>query len=90
MNLPYAYDPFAIGPLIIDKVRVYAGVVALIGLCGDVSPSSKYTDTGKAIRACGDNYTGALVVGLNVAAPVRADLPRSVAPASARPARSCC
>ena len=26
----------------------------------------RYTDTGKAIRACGDNYIGALVVGLNV------------------------
>ena len=26
----------------------------------------RYTDTGKAIRACGDNYVGALVVGLNV------------------------
>jgi branched-chain amino acid transport system permease protein len=26
----------------------------------------RYTATGTAIRACGDNYTGALVVGLNV------------------------
>jgi len=26
----------------------------------------KFSDTGKAIRACADNYTGALVVGLDV------------------------
>ena len=26
----------------------------------------QFSDTGKAIRACADNYTGALVVGLNV------------------------
>ena len=26
----------------------------------------KYSDVGKAIRACADNYTGALVVGLDV------------------------
>ena len=65
VNVPYALDSFSIGPLIIDTVRLYAGIVALLG-SGAMFAFFKYTDTGKAIRACGDNYTGALVVGLNV------------------------
>lgn len=65
VNVPYALDSFEVGPLIIDKVRLYAGIVALLG-SGAMFAFFKYTDTGKAIRACGDNYTGALVVGLNV------------------------
>jgi branched-chain amino acid transport system permease protein len=65
VNVPYALDSFEVGPLIIDKVRLYAGIVALLG-SGAMFVFFKYTDTGKAIRACGDNYTGALVVGLNV------------------------
>lgn len=65
VNVPYALDSFSVGPLIIDTVRLYAGIVALLG-SGAMFAFFKYTDTGKAIRACGDNYTGALVVGLNV------------------------
>lgn len=65
VSVPYAYDSFAVGPLIIDKVKVYAGIAALITSAA-MFAFFKYTDTGKAIRACGDNYTGALVVGLNV------------------------
>jgi branched-chain amino acid transport system permease protein len=65
VSVSYAYDSFQIGPLIIDKVRLYAGIAALIGSAA-MFAFFRYTDTGKAIRACGDNYTGALVVGLNV------------------------
>jgi branched-chain amino acid transport system permease protein len=65
VQVSYALDSFAVGPLIIDKVRFYAGIVALVG-SAVMFAFFKYTDTGKAIRACGDNYTGALVVGLNV------------------------
>lgn len=65
VNVRYALDSFSVGSLIIDKVRLYAGVVALIGSAA-MFAFFKYTDTGKAIRACGDNYIGALVVGLNV------------------------
>jgi len=61
----YAYDSFAIGPLLIDKVRVYAGIAAL-AVSAILFVFFKYTNTGKAIRACGDNRVGALVVGLNV------------------------
>jgi branched-chain amino acid transport system permease protein len=61
----YAYDSYAIGPLIIDKVRLYAGIAALV-ISGLLFAFFKFTATGKAIRACSDNRTGALVVGLNV------------------------
>lgn len=61
----YAYDSVQIGPLLVDKVRLYAGAASLL-VSGLLFTFFKYTATGKAIRACGDNYTGALVVGLNV------------------------
>jgi branched-chain amino acid transport system permease protein len=64
-QVDYAYDSFALGPLLVDKVRVYAGLAALLA-SGLLFAFFRYTDTGKAIRACGDNRLGALVVGLNV------------------------
>lgn len=64
-QVSYGFDSFAIGPLLVDKVRVYAGVAALV-VSGLLFAFFQYTPTGKAIRACGDNRTGALVVGLNV------------------------
>ncbi|HRY03600.1 MAG TPA: branched-chain amino acid ABC transporter permease [Beijerinckiaceae bacterium] len=64
-QVSYGFDSFAIGPLLVDKVRVYAGAAALV-VSGLLFAFFHYTPTGKAIRACGDNYTGALVVGLNV------------------------
>jgi branched-chain amino acid transport system permease protein len=64
-QVSYAYDSFSIGPLIVDKVRVYGGAAALV-VAAWLFALFRYTPTGKAIRACGDNYMGALVVGLNV------------------------
>ena len=64
-QVSYAYDSFRIGSLIVDKVRLYAGVAALV-VAAALFAFFKYTGTGKAIRACGDNYLGAQVVGLNV------------------------
>jgi branched-chain amino acid transport system permease protein len=61
----YAYDSFRIGPVIVDKVRLYAGLAALV-VAGALFAFFRYAGTGKAIRACGDNYLGAQVVGLNV------------------------
>jgi branched-chain amino acid transport system permease protein len=61
----YAYDSFRIGPMIVDKVRIYAGFAALV-VAGALFAFFRYSGTGKAIRACGDNYLGAQVVGLNV------------------------
>lgn len=64
-NLPYAFDSFLIGPLIVDKVRIYAAVAAL-AVASALFAFFRYTRTGTAIRACADNLTAAAVVGLDV------------------------
>jgi branched-chain amino acid transport system permease protein len=61
----YAFDSYQFGPLLIDKVRLLAGFSALVAAAA-LFAFFRYTTIGKAIRACGDNYTGALVVGLDV------------------------
>jgi len=65
VNLPYAFDSYLIGALIIDKVRVYSAVTAL-AIAAALFAFFRYTRTGTAIRACADNLAGAAVVGLNV------------------------
>jgi branched-chain amino acid transport system permease protein len=65
VQLDYALDSFAIGNLIIDKVRLYAAIAAVI-VASLLLAFFKYSSTGRAIRACADNYLGAKVVGLNV------------------------
>jgi branched-chain amino acid transport system permease protein len=61
----YAFDSFLLGPLIIDATKVYAGAATLVITAG-LFAFFRFAPLGKAIRACADNYTGALVVGLNV------------------------
>jgi branched-chain amino acid transport system permease protein len=61
----YSFDSFALGPLIIDATKVYAGLAAIV-VAAALFAFFKFAPTGKAIRACADNYTGALVVGLDV------------------------
>jgi branched-chain amino acid transport system permease protein len=61
----YAYDSFLIGPLIVDATKVYAGGAAVV-VAGALFAFFRFSRIGKAIRACADNYTGALVVGLDV------------------------
>jgi branched-chain amino acid transport system permease protein len=61
----YSFDSFAIGPLIIDATKVYAGA-ATLAITTALFGFFRFASLGKAIRACADNYTGALVVGLNV------------------------
>jgi branched-chain amino acid transport system permease protein len=63
--LDYSFDSYAIGPLIIDKTKVIAAVTAFLAAMG-LLLFFRYTRTGKAIRACADNLTGAQVVGMNV------------------------
>jgi len=63
--LSYAYDSYEIGPILVDKVRVFAGGGAIV-VAGILTAFFRWTRTGKAIRACADNLTGARVVGLNV------------------------
>jgi len=65
VQVDYALDSYAVGPFIIDKVRVICAVVAL-AVCGVLFAIFRYTRFGKAIRACADNLLGAQVVGLNV------------------------
>jgi branched-chain amino acid transport system permease protein len=61
----YAYDSFQVGPIIIDASKLYAGVAAIL-FAAALFAFFRFSLLGKAIRACADNYTGALVVGLNV------------------------
>jgi branched-chain amino acid transport system permease protein len=65
VQVDYALDSFALGPVLIDKVRVYAAAAALV-TAGGLIAFFRWAPTGKAIRACADNYRGAQVVGLNV------------------------
>jgi branched-chain amino acid transport system permease protein len=64
-NLPYGFDSFLVGPVIVDKARLYAAMGALI-VAAALFGFFRFTRTGTAIRACADNLTGAAVVGLNV------------------------
>jgi branched-chain amino acid transport system permease protein len=61
----YAFDSFAIGSLIVDATKAYAGGAAIL-VAAALFAFFRYAPIGKAIRACADNYTGALVVGLDV------------------------
>jgi len=61
----YSYDSFQIGPLIVDATKLYAGIAAVV-VAALLFGFFRYTRQGTAIRACADNYTGALVVGLDV------------------------
>ena len=65
VDLPYSYDSWMLGPVLIDKVRAYAALAAL-GVAGALFAFFRYTQTGLAIRACADNLTGAAVVGLDI------------------------
>jgi branched-chain amino acid transport system permease protein len=61
----YAFDSFAVGRIIVDATKVYAAIAAII-VSAALFLFFKLSFVGKAIRACADNYTGALVVGLDV------------------------
>jgi branched-chain amino acid transport system permease protein len=61
----YSYDSFALGPLIIDATKLYAAAASIVVAIA-LFAFFRLTRTGTAIRACADNHTGALVVGLDV------------------------
>ena len=61
----YSFDSFAIGPVIVDATKVYAGTGTIL-IAAVLFAFFRFARLGKAIRACADNYTGALVVGLDV------------------------
>jgi branched-chain amino acid transport system permease protein len=65
VQVDYQLESFEIGPVLVDKARLYAALAAVIAASG-LFAFFRFTLTGKAIRACADNYLGARVVGLNV------------------------
>jgi branched-chain amino acid transport system permease protein len=62
----YQLDSFELGPILLDKVRVYAAGAAMAATAL-LAVFFRMTLTGKAIRACADNPVGARVAGLPVA-----------------------
>jgi len=65
VQVDYALDSYQFGPLILDKVRLVAAGAALV-ISAALFAFFRFSLTGKAIRACADNFLGAQVVGLNV------------------------
>ena len=65
VQLDYQLESWAVGPLLFDKARVFAALLAL-AVSAALFAFFRFTLTGKAIRACADNHLGALVVGLRV------------------------
>src|SRR2546423_15074931 len=65
VQVEYQLESYELGPLLLDKGRLLAAAAALVAAAG-LFAFFRYTLTGKAIRACADNYLGARVVGLNV------------------------
>lgn len=65
VQVPYQLEGFEIGPLLLDKARAYAAMAAVAGAAA-LFAFFRFTLTGKAIRACADNWLGAKVVGLDV------------------------
>jgi branched-chain amino acid transport system permease protein len=61
----YMLDSWAIGQVLFDKPRVFAALVA-VAASAALFAFFRFARTGKAIRACADNFLGAKVVGLNV------------------------
>jgi branched-chain amino acid transport system permease protein len=65
VQLDYQLESFEIGKILVDKARLYAAGAAIVAAAA-LFLFFKFSLTGKAIRACADNYLGAKVVGLNV------------------------
>jgi len=65
VQVDYALDSYQFGSIILDKVRIYAALAAL-AVSAALFAFFRLTLTGRAIRACADNFLGAQVVGLNV------------------------
>jgi branched-chain amino acid transport system permease protein len=61
----YSLDSFQFGNVIIDAAKLYSGAAAIVAALALLA-FFRLSYTGQAIRACADNHTGALVIGLNV------------------------
>jgi branched-chain amino acid transport system permease protein len=65
VQVDYQLESWALGSILVDKARAYAASIA-VAAAALLFSFFRFTLTGKAIRACADNYLGAKVVGLNV------------------------
>jgi len=65
VQVDYQLESFEIGKILVDKARLYAALLA-VAAAAALFAFFRFSLTGKAIRACADNYLGAKVVGLNV------------------------
>ncbi len=65
VQLDYLLESIELGPLLLDRGKFYAALVACAASAA-LFAFFRYTPTGRAIRACADNWLGAKVVGLNV------------------------
>ncbi len=65
IRLDYLLESIELGPLLIDRGKLYAALVAF-GTSMTLFGFFRFTRTGTAIRACADNWLGARVVGLDV------------------------
>jgi branched-chain amino acid transport system permease protein len=65
VQLDYLLESIEVGPLLVDRGKLYAALVACAAAAG-LFGFFRFTLTGKAIRACADNWLGAKVVGLDV------------------------
>jgi len=65
VTLDYLLESVEAGPLLIDRGKLYAALIALGAAVGLFS-FFRFSLTGTAIRACADNWLGAKVAGLNV------------------------
>jgi branched-chain amino acid transport system permease protein len=65
VRLDYLLESIELGPLLIDRGKLYAALVACAASTALVA-FFRFTHTGTAIRACADNWLGAKVVGLDI------------------------
>ena len=65
VQVDYQLESYAVGPILFDKARVFAAGMA-VAASSALFAFFRFTRTGKAIRACADNWLGAKVIGLNV------------------------
>lgn len=61
----YQLESYALGPILFDKARLFAAGMALLASAA-LFAFFRFSLTGKAIRACADNWLGAKVIGLDV------------------------
>lgn len=65
VQVDYQLESYALGPILFDKARLLAAGMALAASAA-LFAFFRFSLTGKAIRACADNWLGAKVVGLDV------------------------